>query len=55
MTTKKADTNKDEKGLERGRFSRLLAPGSMIEVEPSKKRTVAKMAKVAKPKPAGKA
>jgi hypothetical protein len=37
MTTKKADTPKAAKQLERGRFARLLADGFEIEVTPSKR------------------
>jgi hypothetical protein len=41
MTTKKADTTKKTKELERGRFARILASGFVIEVTPSKKRSTA--------------
>ncbi len=37
MTTKKADTPKAAKQLERGRFARILADGFEIDVTPSKR------------------
>jgi hypothetical protein len=49
MTTKKADTTKKSKELERGRFARMLDSGFVIEVTPSKKRSTAA---ATKPKPA---
>lgn len=49
MTTKKADTTKKTRELERGRFARMLASGFVIEVTPSKKRSAVA---ATKPKPA---
>jgi hypothetical protein len=38
MTTKKADTTKDDQRLERGRFAKMLADGYTMEVKRSRKR-----------------
>ena len=39
MRTKKADPTKGAKPVERGRFAKLLRPGFVVEISPSKRPT----------------
>jgi hypothetical protein len=50
MPTKKVDDAKLDQKLERGRFAERLDAGFVIEIEPSKKRTVSSTV-TRKPKP----